>query len=58
MEPVISAVQVANRLIVKSCVYCKKKHIHGVGPDPKNPITGQRMAECLKGSYTIKIDKI
>lgn len=33
-------------LIVERCPHCQKRHKHGAGRDPKNPLYGHRTGHC------------
>jgi hypothetical protein len=35
-------------LVVESCPHCQKRHKHGAGRDPKNPLYGHRVGHCDK----------
>jgi len=36
-------------LIVESCPHCRRRHKHGAGRDPKNPLYGHRAGHCDNG---------
>ncbi len=45
---------VKNRLVVKCCPYCSKRHYHGDGtPNGNGKIEGDRVADCGGGHYKL-----